>query len=114
MYGSTEWSYVNGNPGLHINGDFGYASFTMSQEAIEFKMVYNSLTTGDVISEIGSRFIGLFGIFYFLLSSYESFSFDKSSIKAFYFSDNEDRVTRNSGEQSRNDMMNRLRSEMYL
>ena len=107
-YGMTEWTYLKGFPTLHSLGTYGFASFTMAQEPLEVRINYYPLTIGNVLSEIGSRFIGLFGIFYFLISSYESFSFRKSAIKAFYFSDTENRINRNSSVHCENPV-NRLR-----
>ena len=108
-YGLTEWSYEDGFPSLHDKGNYGYASFYLNQEALEVRINYYSLSLGEVVATIGSRFIGLFGIFYFLISSYESFSFEKSAIKAFYFSSDEKR-----GNEGSNNLASRLRQEMYL
>ena len=113
-YGATEWFYTYGYSTLHNSGTFGFASYTMAQEPLEVKIEYYPLTIGKLLGEIGSRAIGLFGIFYFLISSYEGFSFDKSAIKSFYFSESETFLRRPSTSGQTDDHTNQLRKEMYL
>ena len=80
--------YQNDDQKVSDLSTYGYLSAELRQAEFNDGIDYYPSTLGTIIATTGARATGLFGLVAILIGGYQSFSYDKSSLKRFYMEDN--------------------------